>query len=202
MTPHRKASARAGLDPGCAARVFACAAIDALAAAMLLLQTSLTPATVGLAAATHAVAIVLLFGVMRARASRASLGAAAAFAVPGAGVAVAAAVILTKGRDRVRRHCGPGVPRHATPTTVAFRRLGHALCPCDALEGDEEQRRSALSALARRADHDAIALLQRASAAADPDLALAAALALDEIGERFERSADRLDPEEPRRAAG
>jgi HEAT repeat protein len=68
--------------------------------------------------------------------------------------------------------------------------------------GDEEQRRAALWALSRRGDPEAIALLRRAAAGRDPDLALSAALVLDEVGERAERHLDRLDLAEVRHGAG
>jgi len=185
-------------------RLLACAAIDAVAAAMLLMHTPLSPGMAVVVAATaHVVAVVLLFGAAGASTSRGWLGTAAALTVPGVGVAVAGAVILTKGRDRIGRRWGPSVRRHAPRAMEALYRLGHALCPSDALDGGgEEERRSALSVLTRRADHEAIALLRRASAATDSDLALAAALALDKIGERLERGAYRLNPGELRRAAG
>ena len=184
--------------------LLACAAIDAFAAAMLLVHTPLSPVVAGVVAATaHVVAVVLPFGAAGARTSRGWLGTAAALTVPGAGVAVAAVAILTKGRDRSARRCGPSARRRAPRAMDALHRLGHALCPSDALDGgDGEERRSALSALTRRADHEAIALLRRASAAPDSDLALAAALALDKIGERLERGAYRLSPGDLRRAAG
>jgi len=182
----------------------ACAAIDAFAAAMLLVHTPLSPPMAGLLAATvHAAAVALLFGAVRARTSRRSLGAAAALAVPGAGVAVAAAAIITRGRDRVGKRLGPRVRRRAPRAMQALLRLGHALSPCDAMDGgSEEERRTAISALTRRADRDAIALLRRASASDDSELALAAALALDEISERFERAAGRIEAGELRHAAG
>ena len=84
-----------------------------------------------------------------------------------------------------------------------MQRLGGGLSPYDALDGgDEEQRRAALLALSRRGDPEAIALLRRAAAGRDPDLALSAALVLDEIGERAERRVERLDSAEVRRGAG
>jgi hypothetical protein len=180
------------------------AAIDAFAAAMLLLHAPLSPGLAGVVAATaHVVAVVLLFGAAGASTSRGWLGSAAALTIPGAGVAVAAVAILTKGRHRSARRCGTSARRRAPRAMDALHRLGHDLCPSDALDrGDGEERRSALSALTRRADHEAIALLRRASAATDSDLALAAALALDKIGERLERGAYRLNPGELRRAAG
>ena len=41
-------------------------------------------------------------------------------------------------------------------------------------------------------------MLRRAAAGRDPNLAISAALVLDEIGERAEREAGRLDPVEVR----
>ena len=84
-----------------------------------------------------------------------------------------------------------------------MRRLAGALSPCDALAcGDVDERRSALSALGRREDPEAIALLRRAAAGPDPDLAMSAALVLDEIGERAERRAERVVAVESRDALG
>jgi len=78
---------------------------------------------------------------------------------------------------------------------AALKHLGGALSTYDALEsGDDERRRAALSALSRRGDPEAIALLRRAAAGRDSDLALCAALVLDEIAERTERRIDQLDP--------
>ena len=120
-------------------------------------------------------------------------------AVPFVGVAVAGAVSFTSGRGTLasgrRRRARPG--KVLTITTV--QRLGSALSPWDALGcGDEEQRRGTLKWLSRRGDPEAIVLLRRAAAGDDPDLALSAALVLDEIGERTERELDRLGPAEAR----
>ena len=77
----------------------------------------------------------------------------------------------------------------------AIPHLGDALSPSDALDcGEEEQRRAALSALSRREDPEAIALLRRAATGHDPELALSAALILDDVGERAERQPDPPDP--------
>ena len=82
---------------------------------------------------------------------------------------------------------------------AAMERLRDSLSPYDALDsGDDEQRRAALSTLSRRGDRGAIALLRRAASGRDPDLALSAALVLDEIGERTERELDRVDSAEVR----
>jgi HEAT repeat protein len=80
-------------------------------------------------------------------------------------------------------------------TRAAIQQLVDALSPSDALDcGEEEQRRAALSALSRREDPEAIALLRRAAAGHDQDLALSAALILDDVGERAERRTDPRDP--------
>jgi hypothetical protein len=56
--------------------------------------------------------------------------------------------------------------------------------------------------LARRDDPEAIVLLRRAASGRDHDLALSAALVLDEIGERAEQRVERMDRDEVRRVAG
>jgi len=68
--------------------------------------------------------------------------------------------------------------------------------------GDEDQRRAALWALSRREDPEAIALLRRAASGCDPDLALSAALVLDEISERAEHRVERLNLTEARHGVG
>ena len=187
-----------------AALVAACAALDAIAAGILLLGTPFPPSLAVLAAAvSHATAILLLFGVARARPSRRWLCGAAVLAIPGVGAAVAAAVLVTRGkgsavRGRVRRG-----RRRPALTMAAIQRLGSTLSTCDALDGcDGEQRRAALSALSRRGDPDAIALLHRAVMSGDPDLALSAALVLEEIGERAECQVEPPVPAEVRNGTG
>ena len=187
-----------------AALLVACAAIDAIAAGILLLATPLPLSLEGLAVAvSHGAAVVLLFRAARARPSRRWLCVGASLAVPLVGVAVATASLVTRGRGStpVRRR-GPTRRRPAC-TMAGIQRLVDALPLWDTLNsGDEEQRREALAALSRREDPEAIALLRRAAAGGDPDLALSAALVLDEIGERSERQRTRPDPGEVRHVAG
>jgi len=186
-----------------AALVVACAAVDAVAAGILLLGTPLSQSLEGLAAAvSHGMAVLLVSGLARARPSRRWLCVAAVLAVPFVGAAVAAAAIATRGRGSITLGRLRRTRRRPALTVAAIQRLGGALSPCDALDcGEEEQRRAALSALSRRGDSEAIALLRRATAGGDPDLALSAALVLDEIGERAERHVDRLERDEVRHAA-
>jgi hypothetical protein len=173
-----------------AALLAASAAVDAVAAGILLLGTPLPPMLEGLAAAAaHGMAALILTRWARVRPSRRWLGVAAVLAVPGVGAAVAATVVATRGRGSAAALARRRKPRRRAALTLpAMRRLADALSPSDALVcGDEERRRAALSALSRREDPEAIALLRRAAAGRDPDLALSAALVLDEIGERAER---------------
>ena len=179
------------------ALVAACAAVDAVAAGILLLGTPLPPLLEGLTAAiSHGMAVLLLCALPpRARPSRRWLCAAAVLAVPCVGAAVAAATVLTRGRGAAAVRRRRKTQRQPALTRAAMLRLRDALSPYDALYcGDEEQRRDALATLSRCGDREAIALLRRAAAGRDPDLALSAALALDEIGERAERRSDRADP--------
>ena len=183
-----------------AAVLIACAAVDAIAAGSLLVRAPLASPLAALAVALlHGMAVLLVCALPRARPSRRWLCVTAVMAVPLVGVAVAGALWFTRGRGSIararRRRARPG----PALTIDAVQRLGSALSPCDALGcGDEEQRRGALSGLSRRADPEAIVLLRRAAAGDDPDLALYAALVLDEVGERAERQLDRSNPAEAR----
>lgn len=190
--------------PRGAAPFVACAALEAFAAGILLMGTPLSPVLEGLAAGVaHGAAALLLSGAVRARPGRPWLGVACLVAVPLVGIAVAIAAHATSGRGAAARRRRRTARRQPALARSALQRLGGALSPCDALNwGDEEQRRAALSALSRRADPEAIALLRWAAAGRDPDLALSAALALDEIGERAERRVDPFRDAEVRSRAG
>jgi hypothetical protein len=179
-----------------------CAAFDAVATAILLVRLPLPPSLqIVVLAVTRGTAVLLLACMARRRPSRQWFCVAAVTAVPFVGQAVAAATLLTRGRawaatGRRKARPRPGV------TTAAMRRLGDSLSLCDALTGcDEEERHGALSELALRGDREAIAMLRWATAGPNPDLALSAALALDEIGKRAERPPGRRDVVEARREA-
>jgi hypothetical protein len=68
-----------------------------------------------------------------------------------------------------------------------FGRLAAALPSCEALmAGTVEERRAIIATLVRRGDADAVALLRWALGASDPDLAVDAALALEEMTASFD----------------
>jgi hypothetical protein len=180
--------------PHAAALVAASAAVDAVAAGILLLDTPLPPSLEALAAVvSHATAVLLLLGLARARPGRRWLIIAPVLAIPCLGAAVAAATLVTRGRGTIAMERRRIARRRTALTMGAIQDIGGALSPCDALEsGDEQQRRAALSALSGRGDDpEALALLRRAAAGNDPDLALSAALVLDGISERAERRVGR-----------
>ncbi len=168
--------------------IAASAAVDAVAAGILLVDPRLLPVPGALvAAASHGAAVLLLSRVPRARPSRRWLSVASMLAVPCAGAGIAAAALLSKGRGTVVLERSRRARRRSRLTPAGVLRLRDALPPCDALVcGDEDQRSAALAALSRRSDSEAIALLRWAASGNDYDLAAAAAQVLDEIGVRAE----------------
>ena len=193
-----------GRRPNEAVLLVVCAAVDAVAAGILLFGTPLPLSLEALAAAVaHGTAVLVMSGLARARPSRRWLCVAAVLAVPFVGAAVATAIFFARGDGSTAKRRRRETRRRAALTMAGVKRLGAALSLCDALDGgDEEQRRAALSVLSQREDPEAIALLLRAARGRDPDLALSAALVLDEIGERAERKVDLPEPAEVRNAAG
>ena len=165
------------------------ALLDAAAAAMLMGVASLPPMLyAAIAAALHGAAVLLLASRPVAEPSRRWLCIAALLAIPGAGVGIAIVLFGTKARGTVVQGRRRGAaPCRAFGVSAALG-LRDALSPCEALYcGDAEQRGAAVAALVRRDDPETVVLLRRAAAHPDPDLALIAALALDEISERAER---------------
>ena len=187
-----------------AALLVACAAADAIAAGILLIGTPLPrPLEMLAAAIPHGAAVLAIALAARARPERRWLCVASLLAVPLAGLAVATASLFTGGRGTIRLERLTRRPPRRGTTIEAARRLGDTPSPCDALLcGDEEEQRAALANLRRRGDPEAIALLRRSTSGPDPDLALSAALALDEIGERAERGAEQVELVEAGYGAG
>ena len=166
------------------------AGVDTVATALLLAGSADAPGVAVLAAASlHAMAALPVLGLTRLGGSRRWLSLAAAFCVPLVGTAVAIAATVTTGRGRIVRRRRRIFRRRPAVALAEARRVRDALPLWEALTGDDhEQRHAALRELSRRDDAEAIAMARRAVVADDPDLALSAALALDEISERVERS--------------
>jgi hypothetical protein len=179
--------------------------LDAAAAAMLISAAPQPDAvTIAIAACLHLAAALLLAGWPGRDDGRRLLGAAAVLAVPCIGVAIAVAVLSTRGDATAASGLDLGRLDRSSPARPAVARFADLIPACDALlDRDEERRRASLAALARRADPDGMMLLRWAARGDDPDLALLAALALDEIGERGgSRSARRGSIREVHHVAG
>ena len=197
----RDAGGWTGIDRACLVASGVC---DAIAAGVVLLGTPLPVATEFVVASlAHACALMFVWSLDPARASRRWLNLAVVATIPCLGVFAVATVLSTRGRGPAARRPRPRPRELPILTEDAARRLASALSPCDALGlGDEEERLAALSTLTQRADAEAIALLRWVAAGRDPDHAVSAALALDRIGEHQERGMRRRGFEEIRRGLG
>jgi hypothetical protein len=187
-------------DASCWMTVVATVALEAASVALLLPGAPLLGSPRAAAAAVfHVTAALLVAAGPIPQSSRRWLCAAVVLAVPYVGAAVATAVLCTRGRGPDAAKRSLEIHRRPALTVEAARRLGKMLSPPDALDlGDEEQRRSALLALIRRTDPEGVTLLRWAAYGRDRELALLAALALDEIRERSEAPASRVESPAPR----
>ena len=116
------------------------------------------------------------------------LGAGFTFSIPLAGSVLALVALGTVGRGEVLETDPEMMSPELEPLRAEeLRRLGEALPCCEALlAGGIEERRAIIATLTRRADADSVALLRWALGAADPELAVEAALALEEMTASFE----------------
>ena len=161
------------------------AVMDVVAAALILRRP--VHGAVIVAGALHLAAVLpILFWRSLANSER-MLGSAFALSIPVAGPALAAIALGTAGRGEVVEADPDAVADVEPLRAEELRRLGEALPCCEALlAGGIEERRAIIATLTRRADADAVALLRWALGAADPDLAVEAALALEEMTASFE----------------
>jgi hypothetical protein len=132
--------------------------------------------------------------------TRRQLAAAVAFSLPVIGFAMAALVVTLRGRGGNDLLARQGPVRRSQSGAELVRRLIAGAPACQLLlAADAENRRVAIAALQRDADARAITLLRWSVAQPDPDLALEAALALEELSVRYaERSARACDEAERR----
>lgn len=144
--------------------------------------------------ATGALAIALgvqlvagLAGALVAVPERRTLAAALACVVPIVGPIAGAWAADARGHGSAELLPAPHGPAHVDGLAIA-RRLTTSLPSCEALvSNDLEARRATIARLARRAAADDLAILRWARSHPDPDVAVEIALALEEVGERFEQ---------------
>jgi hypothetical protein len=163
----------------------AAAALDVAALAVLLTHATARPLLV--AGALHLGALLPLVATPLLTASERVLAAAFAFALPVVGAPLAALALGTEGESALEPP-PPPLPGTVEPPRVdELRQLGEALPCCEALlSASAEERRAIIATLTRRADADAVALLRWALGAADADLAVDAAVAMEEMAASFE----------------
>jgi hypothetical protein len=159
--------------------------IDAAALAILLGRPGASAPLV--AAVLHVVALLPFAVRSPLTASERGLGAAFVFGLPVVGAPLAALAVMTVGQGELLAAPADEPVLGGQPRAEELRRLGEALPCCEALlAGQAEERRAIIATLTRRADGDAVALLRWALGAPDPELAVEAALALEEIAASFE----------------
>ncbi len=162
-----------------------------LAAVILLFGHPATSTTVS-AAALHLFALLPIAVAPALASSERTLGLAFTFAIPVLGAGLAALTLGTEGHgELVEADPTAGAGAAEAPRAEELRRLGEALPTCEALQaGNVDERRAIVATLALRADAGAVALLRWALGAANPDLAVEAALAIEEMTASFEARLD------------
>ncbi len=160
--------------------------LDVAAVALLIARAS-SFGPVG-AAGLHLAALVPIAAWPALVPSERVLGSAFTFSIPLAGGLLALIALGTVGRGEVLEADPEAAAPELEPLRAEeLRRLGEALPCCEALlAGTIDERRAIIATLTRRADADAVALLRWALGASDPDLAVEAALALEEMTSSFE----------------
>jgi hypothetical protein len=184
--PHHRAAARRCELPAFAAGV--ATAIDIVAAG-LLIAGPISWGICGMALTLHLIAAGSLVLRRRLRGSRRALLLAFGVALPIVG---AAAVILALAQARPED--GPttaGIVEEDQDREEVTWELDESLPTAEALVvAGTEERRAILSALGRRADADAVAVLRWALTAASTELGRESALALEDLSSSFERRLD------------
>lgn len=133
----------------------------------------------------HLTGSLLVFAPRFGEPSRRLLAAAMTFTLPvvGAAIAVLVHTIPGRGGDELLTRREP-VRWPMSGAAVALRITGGAPA-CESLMADVDSRRTMLAALQRDPDARAIALLRWSTMQADPDLAIEAALALEDLSARY-----------------
>jgi hypothetical protein len=144
------------------------------------------PWTLAAGAGLHMAALLPIARARALSASERELALAFVFALPVFG-ALLAVLALEHGNGDLISDLAQAPAPPADAPGGDFGRLAAALPSCEALmAGTVEERRAIIATLVRRGDADAVALLRWALGASDPDLAVDAALALEEMTASFD----------------
>lgn len=178
------ASAMGSVVP--AAALAATVVIDGAAIAWLMHNAS-TPGAAWVAAAIHVLSAAPLLLRRAFPNSQRSLALALTLSLPLVGALVAAVALGTRGRSEIGQADPDDAEAPAHEDNDDVSRLASALSCCEALLSAEvDQRRAILAALNRRGDAEAVRILRWALGASDTDLAVEAALALEDVNAAFE----------------
>lgn len=138
-----------------------------------------------------ALAVQVLAGLViyyTASRERRGLASTLAASVPVIGPVAAIWLEAVTGRGGADLLVDPAPVRRRMDGSEIARRLVASLPPCEAIiAGDVEARRATIGRLVERASADDIAILRWAHRQPDSEISLEAALALEEIGQRFEQ---------------
>ena len=134
------------------------------------------------AAALHLLAIVAASFASRASRSQRALAAAFTLALPVLGPMIATIAVVTHRRGEVGAEPAREAPEPWPVSLTDIRRITNGLSVWESLmSGTPAERSATVAMLARRADPASIALLQRAVAVGSPDVAVDAAMALEDL---------------------
>jgi len=163
--------------------------LDALALAALVLGRGAALSCFA-AAALHLLAFGAAGLPSRAGRSQRALMAALTLTLPVLGAPVAMIVLATRGRGEVGQVPAREAPEPRALTVADVRRLTDGLSASESLmSGNADERSATVGMLARHPDAAAITLLRRAVAAGGADLAVEAALALEDLGAQLDARA-------------
>ncbi len=139
------------------------------------------------AVAIHLIAVVVAVNFDdRLRGSRCWLAGALVFALPLVGAGLAAVALATQPRSGLTAAIPVDYVDSPMLDVACFRKIAEALSPCEVLSvPGSEQGWSTLAALTRRGDGESVRLL-RWLVLANPNMAVDAALALEELSVRFD----------------
>ena len=184
LEPPATATSRASLLP-----LLLATCMDGLALAVLVLGGRAGSSLMAVAG-LHLLACGAAGLATRASRSQRALMAALTLTLPLLGAAVAMIALRTRRRGEVGEMPAREAPEKRSLTVVDVRRLIDGLSASESLmSGSPEEKSATVAMLTRHPDTESIALLRRAVATGDADLAVEAALALEDLGAQLEVSA-------------
>lgn len=147
----------------------------------------------------HLAAAGVVLVARRGESTRRLLAAAMTFTLPVLGAAMAVVAVTVRGRGGDELVTGRQPVRRPESGGVVASRVTGGVPVCESLIGDADTRRAALAALQRDPDAHAIAALRWSLTQADAEVAIEAALALEELSARYARRAAEACGEADRR---